>query len=172
MQTGCKNAPASSRLRVPQLHAAAGRLSPGNGLSRACLGAAPPLSLPSTTAVFWPAARRWLQVFGGLFARFRLVVWIGVLEVRGWFPIQLQHDPGVESPNHQSKPAMRGKLRRVPKKGRALRGKTFCWHLYHLICIKKCILVACKKHAAVLQTQVARRTEGRAGRDEVTPKSQ
>ena len=61
MQTGYKNARAISRLRVPQLHAAAGRLSPGavaqwsepvgNGLSRACLSAAPPLSLPSTTAV-------------------------------------------------------------------------------------------------------------------------
>ena len=56
MQTGCKNARASSRLRVPQLRAAAGRVSSGalaqwsepvgNGLSRACLGAAPPLSLP------------------------------------------------------------------------------------------------------------------------------
>ena len=50
-------------------------------------------------------------------ARFGLVVWIGVLEVRGWFPIQLQHDPGVQSPNHQSKPAIKGKLRRLPKKG-------------------------------------------------------
>ena len=56
MQTGCKNACVSSWLRVPQLHAAAGRLSPGalalwsepvqNGLSRACLGAAPPLPRP------------------------------------------------------------------------------------------------------------------------------
>ena len=56
MQTGCKNARASSWLRVPQLHAAAGRLSPGalalwsepaqNGLLRACLGAAPPLPRP------------------------------------------------------------------------------------------------------------------------------
>ena len=167
---------AGSRLRMPQLHAAAGCLSPsalaqwsepvGNGLSRACLGAAPPLSLPSTTAVFWPAARRWLQMFGGplwtghpglLPARFGLVVWIGILEVRGWFPIQLQHDPGVQAPNHQSKPAIRGKLRRVPKKGRALRGrdrcvknraifiepapaKLFCNSgtniFYHLICIK------------------------------------
>ena len=43
---------------------------------------------------------------------------------------------------------------------------------YHLIRIKKCLLVACEKHAAVLQTQVARRIEGRAGRDKVTPKSQ
>ena len=50
---------------------------------------------------------------GLLPARFGLVVWIGVLEVRGWFPIQLQHDPAVQPPNHQSKPA-----RRVPKKGR------------------------------------------------------
>ena len=135
MQMGCKNARASSRRRVPQLHAATGRLSPGalaqwsepvgNGLSRACLSAAPPLSLPSTTAVFWLAARRWLQVFGGPLPRllpawFGLVVWIGILEVRGWFPIQLQHDQGVESPNHQSKPAIRGKLTRV---GRALRGQ-------------------------------------------------
>ena len=55
-----------------------------------------------------------------LAARFGLVVWIGVLEVRGWFPTQLEHDPGVQSPNHQSKPAIRGKLRRVPKRGQAL----------------------------------------------------
>ena len=65
----------------------------------------------------------WTGHPGLLPARFGLVAWIGVLEVRGWFPIQLQHDPGVQSPNHQSKPASRGKLRRVPKKGRALRGQ-------------------------------------------------
>ena len=94
MQTGCKNARASSRLRVPQLHAAAGRLSPGtlaqwsepvgNGLrlSRRC-----------------PAA---VAGLGTLPARFGLVVWIGVLEVRGWFPIQLQHDPGVQTPKPQT----------------------------------------------------------------------
>ena len=164
MQTGCKNARASSRLRVPQLHAAAGRLSPGtlaqwsepvgNSLSRACLGPAPPLPLPGGGCRTGHP--------GLLPARFGLVVWIGVLEVRGWFPIQLQHDPGVQSPNHQSKPAIRGKLRRVPQKGQALRGqgpdltepapaRHFCNSgtniFYHLIRIKKCIPVAREKHA-------------------------
>ena len=54
------------------------------------------------------------------------------MEVRGWFPIQLQHDPRVQSPNHQSKPAIRGKLRRCQKRAklsgrsyRARAGKTF-----------------------------------------------
>ena len=105
--------------------AAAGRLSPGalaqwsepvgNGLSRACLGAAPPLPRPGGGCRTGHP--------GLLPARFGLEVWIGVLQVRGWFPTQLQHDPGVQSPNHQSKPAIRGKLRRVPKKGQALRGQ-------------------------------------------------
>ena len=98
-------------------------------------------------------------------ARFGLVVWIGVLEVRGWFPIQLQNDPGVQSPNHQSKPTIRGKLRRVPRKGQALIEPAPARHFlqlrrqhffYHLIGIKKCILVACEKRAAVFSKHRSR----------------
>ena len=95
------------------------------------------------------------------------------------------------------KPAIRGKLRRVPKKDRALRGQDpgrdgyiknrgnlielaptifFCnssTHIfYHLIYIKIYILLVCEKHATVLQTQVARRIAGRASRHNVMPKSQ
>ena len=42
---------------------------------------------------------------------------------------------------------------------------------FHIIHVKICILFAREKHA-VLQTQVARCTEGRTGRDKVTLKSQ
>ena len=48
-----------------------------------------------------PRCSRGQEVVAGLGtlpARFGLVVWIGVLDVRGWFPIQLQHDPGVQTP--------------------------------------------------------------------------
>ena len=54
-----------------------------------------------------PRCSRGQEVVAGLGtlpARFGLVVWIGVLEVRGWFPIQLQHDPGVQTPT-LSRPA-------------------------------------------------------------------
>ena len=101
---------------MPQLAACPLAPSPSGAsqwdtVCHACLGAAPPLPRPGG------GCRT------GLPARFRLVVWVGVLEVGGGFPIQLQHDPGVQSPNHQSKPAIRGTLRRVPKKGQALRGQ-------------------------------------------------
>ena len=124
---------------MPQLHAAAGRLSPGalaqwggqwetvyhslvSALPRRspcpprrlCSGPRPGGGCRCSAALFG------LGTPGLLPARFGLVVWIGVLEVRGWFPIQLQHGLGVQSPNHQSKPAIGGKLRRVPQKGRAL----------------------------------------------------